>query len=101
MIRLKHGVDLRGIQPEMLFALQVVHTVYEENNVVLVVTSALDGKHKPDSLHYSGYALDFRTRHMPLEVRTLIAVHIAVALGKQYDVVLEDTHLHVEFDPDN
>lgn len=98
---MKHGVDIRGIQPEMLLALQVVHSIYEENGVALVITSALDGAHKQGSLHYSGYALDFRTRHVLPVVAQSLANDIAAALGKQYDVVLEDTHLHVEFDPDS
>ena len=51
------------------------------------------------SWHYFGRALDFRTRNIPPLHRNSVAQEIGVSLGENYDVVLEATHLHVEFDP--
>jgi hypothetical protein len=99
MIRFKHGVDIRGIQPETLLALQVAHGFYQELGYDVVITSALDGDHKQGSLHYSGHAIDLRTRNLrPLDAQ-LLWHSIREALGSSYDVVLEETHLHIEFDP--
>jgi len=68
--------------------------------------------HSANSLHYSGYALDFRTRHVPpgdrRPLRNMIKDELDI-LAKSYnatnperpirfDVVLEKSHLHVEAD---
>lgn len=99
MLILKKGVDLTGLKPEMLVGLQVVASVFAEIGADCVVTSALDGKHSRASLHYAGQALDFRTRHLGPNVAKGVAQGCKKALGDQFDVVLEKTHIHVEFQP--
>ena len=121
MIRkLKAGVSLAGIAPEMLIADAVVAAVYAELGAAeLVITSVGDGAHGPGSFHtsdplrikavdYRRWSLQIRTPPAhPLDVDgdTVIdnapeaARRIAHRLRDQFDVVLEDTHLHVEFDP--
>lgn len=64
------------------------------------ITSACEGEHGPGSLHPHGYALDFRIRDIPNAKRPALAEAVSEALGDDYDVVLEPTHLHVEYDPD-
>jgi len=63
----------------------------------LVVTSTTDGRHRKDSKHYDTphNAEDYR---LPLELKHFLAMTRA-GLGKDYDVVLESDHLHVEYDP--
>ena len=51
------------------------------------------------SMHYVGYALDFRTRHIAVGWHEKLAKEVRRALTDEYDVVLEKTHLHVEYDP--
>ena len=63
------------------------------------ITSLMDGTHSHKSLHYSGRAVDFRTRDLSaLEVSHLAAA-LKADLGPPFDVVVEETHLHVEWDP--
>lgn len=63
------------------------------------ITSGIDGKHMIGSKHFVGHALDFRTRGIGgLELET-ISTRLKERLGRDYDVIIEDTHLHVEFDP--
>jgi len=64
------------------------------------ITSVIDGKHRPNSLHYSGLAFDLRTRHLKTEdgVKN-VAAEIRGALGREYDVVVEKDHIHIEYDP--
>lgn len=67
-----------------------------------VITSANDGVHMKGSRHYSGDALDFRTKHWP-KANDFIE-RIKFQLGNRYDVIHESVgrpnqHLHIEYDP--
>lgn len=95
---LKPGVDVRGIQPEMVLGLQIAQAIYERHNFPFVVTSVVDGKHSANSLHYRGRAADLRIWGVPEGKREALAAEIRYALGKQFDVVLESDHLHLEFE---
>lgn len=96
MIYLKKGVRLHGIRPEVVCALVIAHEIYAELDHDLVVTSVIDGKHMRASIHYTGGAIDFRT---PEGRGETLRQRIAEALGDDFDVVLEDTHIHVEWQP--
>ena len=106
MIKLKAGVDIKGIKAEMVFGIVIVDSVFEDKGVYeTIVTSVKDGKHKPGSLHYSGLAADFRSKHISgLVLKNAIVESIKSSLGDQWDVLLEhlgkpNEHIHVEFDP--
>ncbi len=100
-LHLKDGVRLHGLRPEMLVGLQVVHSIFDKHGKTCVVTSANDSAHSRGSLHYQGWALDFRTRHLSDQSeKDRLAASVKKALGGDFDVVLESTHLHVEWDPD-
>jgi len=94
-MRLKPGVKFDGVQAPILYALWVAEEVMGE----ATVTSLLDGQHSPHSKHYQGLAVDLRTRHLPRERIEKVASELRSRLGDDYDVVIEKTHLHVEFDP--
>lgn len=71
----------------------------------MTITSGTEGRHGERSKHYIGQAVDFRTRDLIWEtpdwdydMRSEFAEHMK-KLGRDYDVVLETDHLHVEFDP--
>ncbi len=98
-MRFKEGISLRHLQPQMVLASDVVATVYEQNGYACVITSGDEGVHAKYSLHYSGNALDYRTKHILESARAALASEIQEALGTQFNVILESTHLHVEFDP--
>lgn len=67
--------------------------------VDIVVTSGTDGKHMQRSKHYSGEALDLRTSNLTKEQIQGLMQELKKRLGTNYDIVLESSHLHVEFDP--
>lgn len=107
MISLKYngirGTDakVKGMQPEILLAIiiteQLMRRMYERD---LTLTSITDGhKDKPKSLHNSGYAFDMRTWSMNEVEETKFAKELSQLLGEEYDVVVEESHIHVEFDP--
>lgn len=94
---LKAGVRLLGIRPEMVVAIMVAQEVYRANGADLAVTSVIDGTHSRASKHYTGCGVDLRTRHLqdPAKVHR----ELKDALGEDFDVILEDDHIHVEYDP--
>ena len=97
---IKAGVDLRGLTPQMAIAYSIAQQIYHDiAGQHCVITSASDGKHMPDSLHYKGKALDLRTNNLrPEQVHPVfVALKDALHPG-QFDVVLEGDHIHVEFD---
>lgn len=96
---IKPGVDLRGLCSQMSVAYTIAMYVYQEKaQVPCVITSGSDGKHGPHSLHYCGKALDFRTNNLRGPQVHPVFMELKAALGDQFDVVLEDDHIHVEWD---
>ena len=95
---IKKSVKAKGLQPEILLAIMEAREIYRDLDADLIITSLLDGKHMPNSFHYKGLAVDLRTRHISNSDRMLVVGRLRLALGPEYDVVLEKTHLHVEYD---
>lgn len=99
MLALKPGVRLTGIRPEMIIAVIAASALFEREGVDCIITSGIDGKHSVTSLHYTGAALDFRTKHVSREAANRISHHLRHALGRDFDVIHESTHIHVEYQP--
>lgn len=99
-MRLKHDVVMSGLKFEMRAAMVVAEKLWAEYGEELVITSALDGTHQANSLHYFGLALDFRTRYFSDDEKLIIEDELRerLKLYQYYDVVLEDDHMHVEWD---
>lgn len=103
-MKLKPGVRLKGLSPQMVLAAMVVDDLYKKRGLECVITSGNDSKHMLGSLHYSGNALDFRTHyqelnHLEIDLRD----EIRECLGPDFDVVLEGVgtpgeHIHLEYD---
>lgn len=96
---IKSGVDLRGLSPQMAIAYTIACGIYVSHGKRCRITSGVEGKHGHNSLHYKGQALDLGTRDYQDQLKVTIRDEMKEALGDQFDVVLEPTHLHVEFDP--
>lgn len=89
---------MTGLQIEMRPALIWAEEIWKENGQELVVTSATDGEHSAGSLHYYGYAVDFRSRYFSADVAAKVAKRLQRVLGSKYQVVLHSTHIHVEYE---
>jgi hypothetical protein len=102
-LQLKDGVSLNNIRHEAALMIPVCVNIFGMHGVEAIITSGTDGTHSPNSLHYKGLALDWRTRHLEGgstgAEAGIVRRQIAAALGPKYDVVLEQTHIHVEYDP--
>lgn len=104
-MKLKPGVRLKDLSPQMVLAVVVVNELYKKRGLECVVTSANDSKHMKGSLHYVGQALDFRTHYQALNGLEIgLRNEIKECLGPDFDVVLEgvatpNEHIHIEWDP--
>ncbi len=108
-MRMKEGVDVANIQPQIVLALITANNLYRDEGVELVFTSGRDGKHSLTSLHYSGNAVDLRTRDLKAKdtfLPSLIRDRLAERLGLDYDVIFEqdpddpdNDHIHLEYQP--
>lgn len=88
------------MHPEVVARKGDIISVFNNRGYLCVVTSARDGEHMEGSLHYEGRAIDLRHRQMPDGAKRLICDELIATLGSDWDVVLEDTHIHIEYDPD-
>ena len=73
-----------------------IRSIVNNYNYIMTITSANDGKHMKNSLHYSGKAIDIRSRDMANP--TLVAYYLNIWLGSDFDVIFEGDHIHIEYD---
>ena len=103
-MRLKKGVKITNLTPQMSLAIRIVESVYQrlQPGHDLTITSVDEGQHGPGTLHGKGLAVDFRTKDYNGN-KYKLQNDVREALGDEFDVVLEDLHgpqehLHVEYD---
>ena len=93
------SVNLEGLVPEVREKLEVMEAARASALKVLLagemtITSAKDGVHGTNSLHYAGRAVDLRIR----DFTDMWKMYLQKALGKDWDIVIEPDHIHVELD---
>src|SRR5258706_15957258 len=106
MLSIKSGVRILGVQTEMLLAINIIYSVYEELSFNCQITSIMDGVHGVGSLHYSGNAVDFGVHTVPTSRLAEVVDLIKNNLGMDFDVLHEYVgqdreHIHVEYQPKN
>jgi hypothetical protein len=99
ILSLKHDVRIHGLGTEILLGIMIVKSVMDLHGIETVITSAIDGKHSRGSLHYTGDAVDIRISNIPKDKRGMIRDQIKIALGSDFDFILESNHYHMEFQP--
>ncbi len=90
-----------GIQPEIILAIMIARELWKEKHCQydLVITCVTDShKDNPESLHNFGMAFDMRTRQLESRQIMEFSHELRECLRNEYDVVVEQTHIHVEFD---
>jgi len=93
---IKAGVNISRLKPPIRKKQNLIaRIVWEIEGEELVVTSTYEGTHSEGSLHYADLAEDIRRHNKGKEVRD----RLALELGDDYDVVLEASHIHIEYDP--
>lgn len=100
MVEFKDGVKVDGIKKETITLIAILNCYfYLRIGKPLVITSCTDGKHMKNSKHYSGYAIDIRTRHLNVQEIEKLVIWFKNCHDKKYDIVVENDHIHVEYDP--
>lgn len=93
---LKPGVDISRLEREIRRTLPKLDRIYRGIGDHLVITSTYEGTHSPGSLHYANQAVDIR---MPARDEKEVVEEIRRNLGRDFDVVKEIDHIHIEYDP--
>lgn len=99
-MKIKDGATLQGLKLVMRPVLQAAERIWRNHGQEMVVTSGTDGAHSAGSLHYYGYALDFRTRYFEEKIRHKVFRELSDDLRKKnrdYCVIWHSTHIHVEY----
>lgn len=93
---LKAGVDISRLKRPIRRVLGIADGMLNQEGEELVVTSTYEGDHIPSSLHYSDEAFDSRK---PRVNEVGFVLQLRQRLGKNYDIVLYQNHIHYEYDP--
>jgi len=94
------GID--NLHPMISGVLVIADYVIQQRlNVEPHLTFGNSGAHSAGSLHYKNRAVDidwppWNERPQDIDV---IAAKLRLYLGRDFDVVAENTHLHIEHDP--
>jgi hypothetical protein len=96
MIKKKRGVVVKGLKVPMIKPMQLAHDLYQLAGVNLVLSVGI-AKRKNKSLHPLGYAIDIRTRDLTNSQKSIIFAILVRQLGNDYDVIMYDTHIHIEY----
>ena len=98
-MKLKEGVVLAGLRMKMRPALVIADKLWLDFGQELVITCGLNGSHSAGSLHYYGFAVDCRTHYFSPEQLLDLFQELQDRLPEEFDAVLEETHIHLEYDP--
>lgn len=95
---IKLGVDISRLKRDIRRALnKIEHISRRVSGRETVVTSTYEGNHSPGSLHYADRAVDIRLAGDLMTNKNMVR-ELQKALGRSFDVVLETTHIHIEYD---
>jgi hypothetical protein len=98
MIKVKNGVEFfpGTICATEFWLMPFVAQMCAKPGYEITITSGADGTHKPTSLHYTGDAVDIRTRDADFNLATWVN-RIQRKLGTRYTALLEKDHIHIQF----
>lgn len=108
LLRFKEGVVVKQLDtalfPGLLVLSQIMERILEVNEIW--ITSVQDGKHKSQSLHNAGRAVDIRSKIYPPEKVQQVVDEFKAVYDSEYDLIWESQgrpweHLHLEYDPGN
>lgn len=101
MLHVKPGVKFTTLRPvlvDIFMALNDISLILQHD---ITITSGSEGTHMAGSKHYTGEAIDIRTKDLTDDQRQRLWFALKQHLGPHYDVVEEfnPPHIHIEYDP--
>lgn len=100
MLNIKdNSIDLCALHPTLLLGIIMMNEILSQYNVPLVVTCGREGKHSATSLHYSGCAVDIRSRELSREQQLGVKAIFDGRGFNDFDLVIESNHFHLEYQP--
>jgi|SRR5678815_196600 len=95
---------LSTVKPKNLVIAAACANVADDMQITSFITVGSNGKHMKGSKHYTGDALDIRSKHLEIPIKMLYLARVLDRLGKGYEGFLEDRdteneHFHIEYDP--
>ena len=85
-----------GIRPELVLVLIAVREIEHELRLDVWVTAIVNGRHRHESSHYLGCAVDVDDVG---DRNELLASELETRLPPDYDVIDEGSHVHIQFEP--
>lgn len=107
MILLKSNkIDISKNTPALNMGLYILDSILSKFGVNCIITCGCEGKHSPTSLHYIGNANDVRSRELTTTQQEAVKRQFDYAANIEgdrslscYDLIIEKTHFHLEFQP--
>jgi len=105
MKKITNQATIRNLKPQMIVAWDILDDILSNYGGDAIVTTGDNGKHSSGSLHYVGFALDFRSHNLKESSKREIKKEFDAAVGakegvrSEYDFVIESTHFHIEYQP--
>jgi hypothetical protein len=99
MLITKNTVRFGGFTRELIEILDVLERVSRIVPHDVVITAGSDGKHMPNSKHYTYQALDVRSKN--LQDKDTFVQLLKTLLGDKYTILFEDAgtpneHIHIQ-----
>jgi len=97
----KDGAEIKTMPPVVLDGIIEIAMIFARNGYPFVITEKDGGKHMVGSLHYKGFAIDFRSWVVPYDKRPALLAQLKRELGSDWDVIEEHNpdHFHAEYQP--
>lgn len=99
MIRFKPEVRIVYFNQKLAHILQAACVWSLQERIDVEINSIDDSKHGVKTLHGKSMAMDLDTVGDKPQDLKLLYEYLVVFLGRDYDVILEKDHVHVEYDP--
>jgi hypothetical protein len=100
MMLLKMGVCVSRLEYFTRRSLNQVERLWQSKGFgEPVLTSTFEGTHSQGSLHYANRAYDLRLPAGKRDVLKEVVEELWKVLGKEFFVLLEADHIHVQYNP--